>query len=165
LRTAIERYWAQFRASTPASESTPERYVEAFFFGTKPDDAHEINRLVLDGTKTATGCLLWSLEADDKPTPQAGDHWVVTDGGDQPVCIIETTDARVIAFDQVGSDYASWGGERDRSLASWRDMYWSYIESECERIGRAADPEAPLVMERFRVVYAAPLRPESPAAG
>jgi uncharacterized protein YhfF len=157
--TAIERYWAQFLASRPVSGPRLERYVEAFFFGTKPDHAHEINPLVLDGTKTATGCLLWSLEADGKPTPAAGDHWVVTDGGDQPVCIILTTNAQVIPFDQVGSDYALWGGEGDRSLESWRDMYWSYIESECARIGRTPEPHTPLVMERFEVVYAELLGP------
>jgi uncharacterized protein YhfF len=50
------------------------------------------------------------------------------------------------------------GGERDRTLASWRDLYWSYITSECERLGRAPDPKAPLVMERFEVVYDTPLQ-------
>jgi uncharacterized protein YhfF len=115
---------------------------------------------VLDGTKTATGCLLWSVEADGKRAARAGDHWVVTNGGDDPVCIIHTTDARVIPFDEVGSDYAWWGGEGDRTLASWRGLYWSYISGECKRIGRTPDPKAPLVMERFAVVYSSPLHAE-----
>jgi uncharacterized protein YhfF len=156
----VERYWAQFLGSIPAGEPRPEGYVEAFFFGTRPDRAHEINRLVLDGTKTATGSLLWSLEADGKRSARAGDYWIVTNGGDDPVCIIRTLDARVIPFDQVGEDYAWCGGERDRSLESWRDLYWDYIVSECRRIGRTPDAKAPLVMERFEVVYAESMRAE-----
>ena len=51
-----------------------------------------------------------------------------------------------------------WGGEEDRTLESWRRMYWSYLVSECQRIGRVPNPSAPLVMERFDVVYAEALR-------
>jgi hypothetical protein len=32
-------------------------------------------------------------------------------------------------------------------------MYWQYILSECQRIGREPHEQAPLVMERFAVVY------------
>lgn len=158
MSSRVERYWAQFLASIPAGEPRPEGYVEAFFFGTKPDRAHAINRLVLDGTKTATGSLLWSLQADGKRAAREGDYWIVTNGGDDPVCVIRTLDARLIPFDEVEEGYAWWGGERDRSLESWRDLYWDYIVSECRRIGRQPDAKAPLVMERFEVVYAESLR-------
>ena len=49
--------------------------------------------------------------------------------------------------------YARDGGEGDRTLATWRPMYWDYIESECRKIGREPSEKAPLVMERFAVVY------------
>jgi uncharacterized protein YhfF len=153
----VDRYWAQFLAALPADRARPERYVEAFFFGTQPALAHEITALVLAGTKTATGALLWALEADGRRPARAGDLSIVTNGGDEPQCVIETIDARILPFDEVGEEYARWGGEGDRSLAGWRDLYWRYIEGECRRIGRAADPKAPLVMERFRVAYAEPL--------
>jgi len=151
----VDRYWDEFVASLPP-EARPERYVEAFHFGTDPTRAHEITPLVLDGTKTATGALLWSLEADGKRPARAGDLWVVTNGSDDPQCIIRTDHVRVIPFDEVGEEFARWGGEWDRTLASWRRMYWRYIEDECARIGRAPDPKAPLVMERFHVVHPAP---------
>lgn len=108
---------------------------------------------MLAGTKTATGSALWSYEANGKRLPEVGDHWVVTAGADDPVCIIETTEVRILPFDEVGADYARDGGEGDRSLASWRDIYWRYLVSEGSRIGREPSPKAPLVMERFRVVY------------
>jgi hypothetical protein len=44
------------------------------------------------------------------------------------------------------------------TLADWRQGYWDYIVSECQRIGRDPARNAPLNMERFRVVYRQPLR-------
>jgi uncharacterized protein YhfF len=155
----VDRYWAQFLASLAEGEARPERYLEAFFFGTRPELAHEITPLVLDGTKTATGALLWALEADGRQPARPGDHSIVTNGGDDPQCVIRTSDVRVLPYDEVGAEYAEWGGEGDRTLDFWRRLYWSYIEAECARLGRAPHPKAPLVMERFRVVYAEPLRP------
>jgi uncharacterized protein YhfF len=156
VTSRVERYWAQFLASIPDGEPRPERYVDAFFFGIRPEHAPAITPLVLEGTKTATGSLLWSLEAEGKPPARAGDHWIVTNGGDDPACVIVTTDARVIPFDEVGEDYARQGGEAGCTLAGWRDLYWRYIVGECERLGRDPHEKAPLVMERFEVVYAEP---------
>lgn len=62
----VERYWQQFLSSLDPDQPAPSRFAEAFFFGTKPESAHEITSLVLDGTKTATGALLWALEADGR---------------------------------------------------------------------------------------------------
>ncbi len=133
MANAVDRYWKKFRKAHPSS---PGSYVESFFFGTKPETAHEITRLVVNGTKTATGSALWTYEADDKPEPAVGDHWVVTNGSDDPACIIETTEVHTIPFGEVGMEWALWGGEEDRTLASWRRMYWRYLVSECQRIGR-----------------------------
>src|SRR5262245_38229221 len=109
----VESYWVQFLASIPEGIDKPDRFVEAFSFCIDPGDAYEITPLVLDGTKTATGALVWALEADGKPLPRVGDYWIVTNGADDPKCVIQTTDARVIPFDEVGAEYAHWGGEDD----------------------------------------------------
>jgi uncharacterized protein YhfF len=153
----VDRYWEQFLDSITGNRAKPARYVEAFFFGTDPARAHEITPLVLAGRKTATGSLLWSIEADGKQRARPGDHWIVTNGSDDPQCIIETHAVRIIPFNEVVEEHARWGGEAGGTLEGWREMYWRYIESECRRIGRTPDPEAPLVMERFRVVYSEPL--------
>ena len=117
-RTAsADRYWARYVASLPPERRPAKPYVEAFYFGIAPEDAPEIVPLVLAGTKSATGSLLWAYEADGKPLPAAGDHWIATAGADDPVCIIETTEVRIVPFDEVGADWARAGGEGDRSLA------------------------------------------------
>jgi uncharacterized protein YhfF len=158
MTTNVERYWNQYLGSIKRGVEPPRRYVESFSFGFSPADAREIAQLVLNGTKTATGSALWSYEADKKPLPMVGDIWIVTAGSDVPACIIETTEVRIIPFDEVTEDYAWDGGEADRRLASWREIYWEYIERECQRLGLWPTTKAPLVMERFRVVYGEPLR-------
>ena len=64
-----------------------------------------------------------------------------------------STDVAVFPFEEVPPEYAWEGGEGDRSVAAWRKMYWEYIEVECKRLGREPSVRAPLLMERFRVVY------------
>ena len=116
----IERYWNEYLDSIPLGENRPCRYVESFSFGFTAVDALEIAALVLSGTKTATGSVLRSYEADKKRLPIAGDHWIVIVDSDTPVCIIETTQVQIMPFDEVPEAYAWEGGEGDRSLATPR---------------------------------------------
>ena len=143
-------HWRRFAAREP--DAARRGYVDTFAFGTTEEEATEIAPLVRAGTKTATGSLLWSYEYDGAHVPAVGDLWVVRDGAGEPVCIVETTAVETLPFDSVPAAYAEWGGEGDRSVEGWRRMYWDYVVSECARIGREPRRDAPLVMERFRVV-------------
>jgi len=117
----LERLVSEAGAARKAlGENRPCRYVESFSFGFTPADALEIAALVLSGTKTATGSVLRSYEADKKRLPIAGDHWIVIVDSDTPVCIIETTQVQIMPFDELPEDYAWEGGEGDRSLATPR---------------------------------------------
>src|SRR5215469_3981413 len=145
----LNRYWKQFLESLPVVTDPPAGFVEPAVFGFTPEDATEISKLVLEGIKTATGSVLWSYQADGKALPRIGDFWIVADGDGNPVCVIRTSSVQVIPFSEVGEEYAGWGGEGDRTLESWRRMYWRYICQECERIGRQPTTDAPLIMEHF----------------
>jgi len=153
----VDRYWEQFLASLPQGEGRPSTYAGIAAFGLTWDDARDIAPLVLNGTKTASGTLVWSNQADGTPLPRSGEFRIVIAGTDEPVCVIETTEVRIIPYDEVPDEYALEGGEGDRSPADWRKIYWDYIVHECKRIGRKPNAKAPLAMERFRVVYAEPL--------
>ncbi len=158
MTSNIERYWEQYLESIPLGATRPTGHRGTAAFGITMDDAREIAPLVRDGTKTASGGLVWSNEADGTPGSRPGDLWIVIAGPDEPVCIIETTEVRLIPYDEVPEEYAWEGGEGDRTISDWRRMYWEYIVSECKRIGREPSPKAPLAMERFCVVYSRPLR-------
>lgn len=154
--TEVEKLWAHYLDSLPKEAPKPARYYEAFAFGTSPESATELAALVKAGIKTATSSLAWSYEHDRKPLPRPGDLSIVLDGGGTPVCLIETTEIRIIPFSQVDPQFAFDGGEDDRSLESWREGYWTYIIAECNRIGRSPTPDVPMVCERFRLVDSNP---------
>lgn len=152
-----DRYWGQFVQSSPPEAERPGGYSDAFHFGTTKEEATEIAALVLQGIKTAGGSIKWVYEAEGRVLPALGDLNVVLDSDDCPVCIIETTEVRILRFDEVDERFAWDGGEWDRTLASWREYYRTYIASECARIDREPTEKTPLVCERFRVVYRKPL--------
>jgi uncharacterized protein YhfF len=157
----IDRYWSQFLQSLPPEAEPPVSYYDAFHFGITKEDATEIAALVLQGTKTATGSLQWVYESEGRALPEPGTYSVVLDGTDVPVCIIETTEIRILPFDEVDEQFAFDGGEGDRTLTSWRGGYWSYIVSECARIHQEPTRQVPLVCERFRVVYRVAMKEDS----
>jgi uncharacterized protein YhfF len=154
----VDRYWAQFLATFPTGSERPQGYYDSFYFGMTAESAVSIAALVLDGTKTATGSLQWVYEAEGRRPPAPGDYGIVTDAAGNPLCIIQDTDIRVVPYDEVDAAFAWDGGELDRSLESWRAIYWEYIASESARIGREPTIRTPLICERFRVVYREPLR-------
>jgi uncharacterized protein YhfF len=156
-----DRYWRQFVQSLPPGAERPEGCYDAFHFGVEKEEASEIALLVLQGIKTATGSVQWVYEFEGKAPPRPGDHGIVLDSGDRPVCIIETTEVRLLPFDEVDERFAWDGGEWDRTLASWRENYWAFIVSECARIHREPTEKTPLVCERFRLDYREPLAEES----
>jgi uncharacterized protein YhfF len=152
-----DRYWGQFVGSLAPEADRHGEYADAFRFGATKEEATAIAALVLQGIKTAGGSVKWVYEADGRDLPKLGDLNVVLDSDDCPVCIIETTEVRVLPFDEVDEQFAWDGGEWDRTLTSWREYYRSYIASGCARINREPTEKTPLVCERFRVVYRKPL--------
>src|SRR2546423_3894137 len=102
MRTPLaDRYWEQFIRSLPSDAPRPAGYTDATHFGETNEDATPIAALVLAGIKTASGSLPWVYEAEGQPQPQPGDFWVILDSDDQPVCIVETTEAEVKPYDEV----------------------------------------------------------------
>lgn len=153
----ITAYWEQFLASKSNDSSQPMELCGSFHFGGK-EDATSIAKLVTEGIKTATGSLLWVYESENNPIPSIGEYNIITDSNDIPVCVIQTTNLSIIPFNEVGTQFAFDSGEGDQTLESWREIYWEYIQSECERINREPIMETPLVCEYFKAVYTEPFQ-------
>ena len=124
-------------------------------FGDGPALADELGSLVLSGVKTATCSALWQWQAAGDPHPRAGLLTVFLDGAGRPLGIIETLEVCLVAFNQVGEDFAREEGEGDRSLAWWRRAHWNHFQRTLTLLGRRPAQDMPLVCERFRLVYPA----------
>lgn len=102
-----DRYWSQFLRSSPSGSERPRTYYEAFRFGfgPTPEEAGRIatliGSLVVAGTKTSTASVLWIHETEGRRPPTPGDLSVVLDGSDRPVCIIETTEVKIVPYDEM----------------------------------------------------------------
>lgn len=156
----IEQFWQAYLDENDDLAIDPNDIPEAWAFGEGRKMADELSQLVFLGTKTATCSLLWEYVVDKEPLPQEGDLSIILDGDSFPVCLIETTEVQIRAFDQVSPQFAYDEGEGDRSLEYWQQAHWRHFEGVCARIGRQLDVKMPLVCERFRVLYPSPNRGE-----
>lgn len=150
----IHAFWQAYLESLPKDQRPNHTEPpEAWGFGDSPEVADELGALVLEGLKTATCSLLWAYEFENETPPVAGELSIITDGADNPLCIIETSEVQITPYNQVGERHAYEEGEGDRSLAYWREVHWRVFSKECAQIGRTPQQNMPLVCERFRVLF------------
>jgi uncharacterized protein YhfF len=147
-------FWQAFARSAGGIDE--RRFYEAFSFGDSAALADELGALVLAGRKRATTASQWSFEARGQRLPVAGDRSMVTDATGQPLAVIETVTVEVMAFSEVGGEFAAAEGEGDGSLVFWREAHIAYFERECAQAGRTFSEHMAVVCERFRLVYPAP---------
>ena len=108
IREALEAY----RASLPPDSPRRTAPWVAEGFGDGPELADRLGALVLAGVKTATCSAWWEWQASGDPLPRAGLLTVVLDGQGRPLAITETTEVRILAFNQVDEAVRPRGGRR-----------------------------------------------------
>ena len=151
IPSSIQSFWSAFTSAIGHDPSA--RFYEAFHFDDNAPSANELAALVLVGTKRATAALVWAYESENKPIPKPGDLSVVTLFSGEPLCVIETQDVQVVPFCKVDADFAATEGEGDGSLGYWQQAHTAFFGRECQRLGREFSLSAPVVCERFAVVY------------
>ncbi len=129
------------------------RAPEAWAFGDSPKMADELLAPVLAGIKTASAGARWEYESLNEAFPVPGQLSIVLDGAGAPACVVETTHVEHRSFSAVDEAHAYDEGEGDRTLASWREEHENFFTRFLPTIGRAFDPDMPLVLERFVVRY------------
>lgn len=122
----------------------------AWAFGATPDQADDLLRRVLDGTKTATASAHADYAREDEELPSPGMLGIVLDGAGHPRALVATTEARVVPFDEVDAEHARDEGEGDGSLEHWREVHERFFT---EHAAGGFRPDMPVVLERFRVLY------------
>ncbi len=146
-------FWHAFLESRAAPGDASERFYESFRIGIEDEDADAGAKLILGGQKTATSSLLWQYESSGKALPPLGNLSVVENGRREPVCVVQTTWIEVMRFGDVDAQFAREYGEGDRTLEGWRKMFRPYYAKACAALGREMSDDAPMVCERFRVIY------------
>ena len=145
--------WAAYLATLPEAERAVLGEPEVWAFGDSPELADELVALVLQGIKTATADLVWTVEFEVRQIPKMGDFSVILDGAGDALCIIQTTDVIIRPYEEVPPEFAYDEGEGDRSLAYWRQAHWRYFGRRCTEMGRDPTMTMPVICERFKVIY------------
>jgi uncharacterized protein YhfF len=149
----INEFWQRYLISLPEREKPVSGQYEVWHFCDTEEPANQLVQLVLQGIKTATCGMVWSYEAEGEKLPVKGDLSIITDWDGQPLCIIETTQAVVKAFNEVDARHAYEEGEGDRSLEYWRKVHWDVFSRECAALRKEPSENMPLLCERFRVLF------------
>ena len=149
----VRDYWRSYLESRKPELSTQDLEYTAWAFGNTSEMADNLGGLVKRGVKIATASLAWAYQAEGEPYPEVGDISIILDGRGDPMCIIETTNVEVIAFNAVSERHAYEEGEGDRSLDYWREVHWAFFAEECKSIDREPTEDMPVVCERFRLIY------------
>lgn len=131
----------------------PSARISLGGFGDSPELSAELIGLIVQGGKRGTCSLLWAWDADGVPVPQVGDIEIVLDHLDRPALVKRILTVEIVAYCDVGAEFAALEGEGDLSLAYWRAAHWDFFGRECERIGRTLDAAMPLVCETFEVLH------------
>jgi uncharacterized protein YhfF len=152
-KPVIEAYWQSFLASLPADSSYRNRPYSAEGWGDSPEMADELGALIAQGVKTATCSAVWEWEAEGQHWPDVGFITIVIDGGGNPLCIVETVEVTIRAYNQVDTQFASDEGEGDRSLAYWREAHRRFFTRSLAKIDKTFAEDMPLVCERFKKIF------------
>ena len=151
--SAVRNYWFTYLDSLRPDPPSQDFVYTAWAFGNTSEMADRLGDLVKRGVKIATASLAGAYDAEGEPYPEVGDISIILDGRGDPMCIIETTDVEVIAFNAVGEKHAYDEGEGDRSLDYWREVHWAFFAEVCKSIGVEPTEDMPVVCERFRLIY------------
>lgn len=151
----IAREHAELSGVPVFSGANPVRTLRppAWGFGATPEQSDELLGLVLDGTKTATSSARADYVTQGEELPEPGMLGIVLDGAGHPRALVVTTEARIVPFDQVDADHARDEGEGDLSLEYWREVHERFFTEHAEG---GFQPDMPVVLERFRVLYPQP---------
>jgi uncharacterized protein YhfF len=102
---------------------------------------------VLRGDKTATAGLRTDFGPHtDEPLPEVGQRFALLDFDDRPVAVVETTEVRIVAAEDVDLEFARDEGEGFETVEDWRrahERFWAEHH---------IDDSTLIVAERFRLV-------------
>jgi uncharacterized protein YhfF len=96
---------------------------------------------VLSGEKTATA----GLAEPGEFAPAAGTRYLLHGYDDEPVAIVEVTDARIVSADEIDLQFALDEGEGFESVEDWHAAHERFFE-------QAITPDTSIAAIRFRLV-------------
>ena len=148
---SVKSMWRRFLEQYPQYHASPK--PEAFYFCDNENDANECADLVIEGIKQATSTSLWWFNKHNKPLPEAGNLYIITDWEGMAKAIVQTTKVEQVPYSDIDEAYARIEGEGDQSLEYWRKAHWAYYEREMAPFGEQPSESMIIVCEQFETIW------------
>ncbi|MFJ7953765.1 ASCH domain-containing protein [Lysinibacillus sp. NPDC096418] len=141
----IRQFWNDFCIVNQQEEA---EYKAAFAFGASADWLAD---LVVEGKKTATTSGYVFYELEKEALPQAGEYYIVLNGVEKPVAVIQIQSVEVKPMNEVSEEFALAEGEGDYRF--WWDAHEKFFSELLKEYGKEFSPDMLVVCERFKKVY------------
>ncbi|MED3623495.1 ASCH domain-containing protein [Bacillus thermocopriae] len=141
----VQQFWNDFCVAT-GQEGI--KYKDAFQFGVSPDWLAD---LVIKGKKTATtsGFIFYELEKEE--IPKTGEYYIILDGKEEPVAVIQIESVEVVPMNEVTEEFALAEGEGD--YQNWWEAHEKFFTESLREYDMEFSPSMLVVCERFKKVY------------
>ena len=144
-------FWKQYLKDTNQKEEDAVYSGELVFEDDGMTGQTQLS-MVLSGAKTAMFTPLDTIEINMEKMPSVGEVYVVLDSNDEPRCVIELTDVRIIPLDEISWELAQKDGE-DENMDDWQVKMEEFLEEEADLCGFEPLPDSKIVCEIFKLVY------------
>lgn len=141
----IHKFWNNFCVVTQQENI---KYKDAFQFGVSADWLAD---LVVEGKKTATTSGYVFYELEKEALPQSGEYYVILNGEEEPVAVIQIQSVEVMPMDEVSEEFALAEGEGDYRF--WWDAHEKFFSDLLKEYDKEFSPNMLVVCERFKKVY------------
>lgn len=141
----IRQLWNDFCVVTQQEGS---QYKDSFQFGTSADWLAD---LVVEGKKTATTSGYVFYELEKEALPQAGEYYIVLNGMEKPVAVIQIQSVEVMPMNEVTEEFALAEGEGGYHF--WWDAHEKFFSELLKEYDKEFSPDMLVVCERFKKVY------------
>ena len=141
----VQQFWNDFCI---VNHKEGIEYKDAFQFGASADWLAD---LVVEGKKTATTSGFVFYELEKEAIPQAGEYYIVLNGQEEPVAVIQIQSVEVVPMNEVTEEFALAEGEGDYRF--WWDAHEKFFTELLKEYDKEFSPNMLVVCERFKKVY------------
>ncbi|AYV70972.1 MULTISPECIES: ASCH domain-containing protein [Niallia] len=145
MNNRVNEFWNQFCIDT---QKEGVQYKDATQFGASADWLAE---LVVNGKKTATTSGYVFYEIEKEAIPKVGEYYIILNGKENPVAIIEIESVQIVPMNEVTEEFALAEGEGDYQF--WWDAHEKFFTELLKEYDIAFTQDMLVVCERFKKVY------------
>ncbi|AYV66209.1 ASCH domain-containing protein [Niallia circulans] len=145
MNNRVNEFWNQFCIDT---QKEGVQYKDATQFGASADWLAE---LVVNGKKTATTSGYVFYEIEKEAIPKVGEYYIILNGKENPVAIIEIESVQIVPMNEVTEEFALAEGEGDYQF--WWDAHEKFFTELLKEYDIAFTQDMLVVCERIKKVY------------